>query len=106
MLCNELRIQTLHFINKPRENLLVFRTFVGETKSQKHGFIQNFIIDFLCIWFPVCVSVAEIWGGGQCLPLFLRTEQFNLKLELFLAIYQRMEVAFNYRAFLYYGTTH
>ena len=61
----------------------------------------------------VCVSGRNIGvggggggGGGQWLPLFLRAEQFNLKLELFLAIYQRMEVAFNYRAFLYYGTTH
>ena len=33
-------------------------------------------------------------------PLFLRTEQFNPKLELFLAIHQRMEVAFNYRVFI------
>ena len=34
--------------------------------------------------------------GGNAPPLFLRTEQFNLKLELLLAIHQRMEVAFNY----------
>ena len=34
---------------------------------------------------------------------FLRTEQFNPKLELFLAIHQRMEVAFNYRVFNYCG---
>ena len=38
--------------------------------------------------------------GGNAPPLFLRTEQFNLKLELFLAIHQRMEVAFNSRAFI------
>ena len=38
--------------------------------------------------------------GGNAPPLFLRTEQFNLKLELFLAIHQRMEVAFSYKAFI------
>ena len=33
-------------------------------------------------------------------PHFLRTEQFNLKLEFFLATHQRMEVAFNSRVFI------
>ena len=46
----------------------------------------------------VCVCVCA--GGNPPPPLFLRTEQFNLKLELFLAIHQRMEVAFNSRAFI------
>ena len=38
--------------------------------------------------------------GGNAPPLFLRIEPFNLKLELFLATHQRMEVAFNSRAFI------
>ena len=39
-------------------------------------------------------------GGGGGGGSFLRTEQFNLELELFLAIHQRVEVAFNDRAFI------
>ena len=57
----------------------------------------------MCVLWLLCIcSGRDTGGAGGALapPLFLRTEQFNLKLELFLAIHQRMEVAFNYRVFI------